>query len=325
MRPPKHKQSALRAPLNRLFGAEANVRILRAASLEPFPMSRTELGRVADLGAKGAYLAANRLLEEGVLRLVGKGTRQQVELSANHPLAGAIQALFRAEQASGEELIASLKRVVRAQSSDLIAAWIQGPFAKGEDRPGDPIVLGVLGSSKALSAVLKRLRKDLSKVEASHDTTVELVGYTRPDLAVAKPAERRRLSDAMPLFGLPPSALRPHSEDEYYKLRNAVVHGDRDKEHLVFAHFIADRILRDPTRLRAAKDFLTKRLEVASEHERYALEEWTAILDDMSTTRLRRFLLDEGERATRLRQTLPFLDILTPKEREELLHMARRK
>lgn len=325
MRPPKQRQSARRSPLNRILGTEANVRLLRAVCLEPFPMNRTELGRVANLEAKGAHLAANRLLEEGLLRLVGKGKRQQVELNINHPLARDIHALFRAEQASVEGLIESLKRVARAQSSDLTAAWIQGPFAKGEDRPGEPIVLGVLGGSKTLSTVMKRLRKELSEVEASHDTTVELVGYTRPDLAVAKPAERRRLSDVLPLFGLPPSAFVPQDEDESYRLRNAVVHGDRDKEHLVLAHFIADRILHDPTRLRAAKDFLAKRLEEASEHERHALEEWAAILKDMSSARLGRFLIDKGERATRLRQTLPFLDILTPKDREELLHIARRK
>ena len=323
MRPPKHRQSARRTPLNRILGTEANVRALRAVCLEPFPMSRTELGRVANLEAKGAHLAAHRLLEEGLLKLVGKGPRQQVELNFNHPLAKDIQTLFHAERASVEGLVDSLKRLARAHSHDLIGAWIQGPFARGEDRLGEPIVLGVLGNSKSLSGLMRKLRKDLSQVETSHDTTIELVGYTRPDLAVAKPAERRRLSDALPLFGLTPSAFGPHNQDEYDNLRNTVVHGDRDKQQLVLARFIADRILRDPAKVLAAREFLAKRMEVASEHERHALEEWAEILNDMSSMRLKRFLLDEGERATRLRQSIPFLDILNPKEREELLLLAR--
>ncbi len=322
MRPPKQKQSALRTPLNRIMGTEANVRLLRAVCLEPFPMSRTELGRAAGLEAKGAHLAAHRLLEQGLLRMVGKGARQQVELEVNHPLARDIQALFRAEHARLEALIESLKKAARAQSPDLIAAWMQGPFARGEDRPGEPIVLGVLANSKMLSGTMQKLRKDLSPVETAHDTTIELVGYTRPDLAVAKPAERRRLADALPLFGLGPSAFAP-IEDERYGLRDQIMHGDREKQQLVLAQIIADRILSDPAKLSAARRFLATRLEGASEHERHALEEWSSILSSMSSRRLRRFLTDEGERATRLRQTIPFLDILSPGERDELVLLAR--
>jgi hypothetical protein len=84
MRPPKHRQSALRSPLNRILGTETNVRILRALVDDPFPMTRSELGRMANLESKGAYLAANRLLGEGLLQLVGKGPRQQVELERKH-------------------------------------------------------------------------------------------------------------------------------------------------------------------------------------------------------------------------------------------------
>jgi hypothetical protein len=39
----------------------------------------------------------------------------------------------------------------------------------------------------------------------------------------------------------------------------------------------------------------------------------------MSLPRLRRFLVDSGERATRLRQTLPFVDALSNDERDAIL------
>jgi hypothetical protein len=42
----------------------------------------------------------------------------------------------------------------------------------------------------------------------------------------------------------------------------------------------------------------------------------------MSPSRLRRFLVEPGERATRLRQTLPALDLLTPAERNAVLGSA---
>jgi hypothetical protein len=40
------------------------------------------------------------------------------------------------------------------------------------------------------------------------------------------------------------------------------------------------------------------------------LVEWRQILRTQSPTRIRKLLVDPGERATRLRQTLPFLDAI---------------
>ena len=113
MRPPKKQQSALKTPLNRILGTEANVRLLRAISLEPFPMSKSELGRLALLEAKSAHVAADRLLREGILKTVGRGLRQQVELENRHPLTRQIQGLFRAEQARVESLLEDLRKAVR--------------------------------------------------------------------------------------------------------------------------------------------------------------------------------------------------------------------
>jgi hypothetical protein len=39
----------------------------------------------------------------------------------------------------------------------------------------------------------------------------------------------------------------------------------------------------------------------------------------MSPSRLQRFLTEPSERATRLRQTLPLLDVLSPAERDAVL------
>jgi hypothetical protein len=58
---------------------------------------------------------------------------------------------------------------------------------------------------------------------------------------------------------------------------------------------------------------------VASLAEQRELREWDRVLQTMSLARLRRFLTDRGERATRLRQTLPFLDALSSAERKALL------
>lgn len=323
MRPPKHRQSSLRAPLNGVLGTEANVRLLRALCDEPFPMTRTELGRISGLQAKGAHLAANRLLSQGILILVGKGPRQQVELNTKHPLARPLQELFWAEKALVENLLQELRQAMRQLAPDLVSAWIQGAFVHREDRPGEPLTIGVLADSKTLSAVLKRIREAVATIEVSMDVTIELVGFTRPDLAVAKPAERRRLSDVLTLFGLPPLTYTS-AADEYWSGHKTVVHQDREEQQALLADVIAKRILRNPAKVHAAREYVARRLKSASEQERHDLQEWDVILSTMSAARLHRFLTDSGERALRLRQTLPFLEVLSPEEREEILSIPRR-
>lgn len=286
-------------------------------------MSKSELGRLALLEAKSAHIAADRLLREGILKTVGRGLRQQVELEYRHPLTRQIQELFRAEQARVESLLEDIRKAVRQLEPETIAVWIQGGFARGEDRPGEPLTIGVLAGSKVLSEMTRLLRDALNKIEGAWEVTIELVGLTHPDLATMKLADRRRLADALPLLGPPPRAFIDLPMEGGRKPRNVLTHGDREKEQLLLVERIVQRILRDPGKLSAARAYLAKRLESASEHERHELREWESILNTMSTARLQRFLLDPGERPSRLRQTMPFLEILSSKEREEILREVR--
>jgi len=64
---------------------------------------------------------------------------------------------------------------------------------------------------------------------------------------------------------------------------------------------------------------VARRLARATPPERRELREWDRVLETMSLAQLRRFLTDRSERATRLRQTLPFLDALSPAERKAVL------
>jgi hypothetical protein len=60
-------------------------------------------------------------------------------------------------------------------------------------------------------------------------------------------------------------------------------------------------------------------MEQASAQELPELNEWLELLEHKSVSQVRSLLLDPGERATRLRQSLPFLEVLTETERIELL------
>jgi hypothetical protein len=87
---------------------------------------------------------------------------------------------------------------------------------------------------------------------------------------------------------------------------------------LKLAGLVADRLARDPSLVERAQKYITRRLNRASAAERRELLEWNQILASTSLAQLRKFLVDPGERATRLRQTLPFVDILSKDERDRL-------
>lgn len=317
MRRPSQRQSAIRAPLSSILGTEAQVRLLRSLSDYPGPVSRSELGRMAGLGEKGAHLAAERLLSQGILQLVGRGVRQQVEFNTRHPLAGAIHELFRVERAVADSFLSRLRSAAQTLGPDIDSAWIEGSFAREEDRPGEPLTIGLLADGKILADVVTRMRDAVAPVEASMDVTIEIAGLTRPDLAAMSPAQLRRFQGVLLLHGPPPLAYAPGAARG--AIRNKVLHSDRENAQLRLASAIADRILRDPSKIRTARDYVARRLTTASEQERHALEEWGEILNTMSIRRLHRFLTDSGERAARLRQTLPFLDVLSPEERDAIL------
>lgn len=322
MRPPRTPQSATRTPLNQLLGAEANVRVLRVVSHDPHPMSRSELGRRAGLETKGAHLAANRLLKQGILKRVGTGTRQQVQLEQKHPLASALRSLFRAERDHSDRIIEGLRKAAHELSSVLDAAWIQGPFATEEDRPEDAITVGVLARSDTITRAVDSLRELVTAIESAEDVTIEIKALTRADLAVSRPAELRSVEEALPLFGPPPTAFTISAKHER-SMRNVLAHSDRDQEQWVLAREIAQHLINNPVKLEVAKKYIAKRLQNASSREQHDLKEWDSILHSMSPARLQKFLLDTNERAVRLRQTMPFLEILSSREREELLEKAR--
>lgn len=322
MRPPKFRQSALNAPLNRILGTEANVRVLRIFTLEPEPLAVSETARRAGLEVKGTHLAVDRLLREGILKRVGAGSRQQVALERLHPLANALKQVFNAERERVDRILSGLRNTVRNLSNDLDSAWIQGSFAIGKDAPGEPLTLGFLTRTSAVTRLNKAVRDGIRPIEEAEDVTIETKPYTKADLGTLRREEADILSDVICLFGQPPLAFTEMGRDAL-ALRNAIVHSDRDLEHRSLAKEIVLRLRKDPSKRNRALDYIAARLKEASHQERHELEEWQAILESSSSARLERFLVDPGERATRLRQTLPFMDMLSVEERAELLKSLR--
>jgi sugar-specific transcriptional regulator TrmB len=315
--PPSSPQSALRAPLNTILGSEANVRVLRVLAMAETSLTAGELARRAVLGRTSVYPVLASLEDAGIVQFVGAGAQRQVNYRKAHPLAGPIAALFRAEAERVDALVAELRRAVESMERSPTAAWLEGEIVAGRDRMGDAITCMLLDDPASLSRQIDHLSQHLERIERKFGVHVEVRGITRSELAMRSPAQRKALENVILLCGVPPAGLLPQRA----RLRSghSGSHGDLDARARRLGIAVAEKLKRDPGLTSLARQHLARRERKASPQERRELLEWARILATMSPSRLRRFLVEPSERATRLRQTLPALDLLTPGERDAAL------
>jgi DNA-binding Lrp family transcriptional regulator len=309
MRPTSQPQSALRAPLNHILGTEANVRVLRVLADLRTPIPPPELARRAQLQRSSVHRALKALEETGVVRFIGTIPSAQVALADHSPMAKAIRELFALERASFEELVKGIRKIAETLRNPPIAVWIEGPVARETDRPGDPVVIGVVDGPRTLSDTCEAIRRAAERVESKLDVTIEVRGRTLADIDTMPRRAAAELETAIPILGVPAAGLlaRYGSIPE----RNIRMHGDHDLRARALGAEIAEAVKKDGTLVGRARAYVERRWREASPRERKELAEWRGILRTASPGRLRKILMDPGERATRLRQTLPFLGILT--------------
>ena len=316
-------KSAVTFPLNRILSTEGKVRLLRVLARNPGALGVSDLARQTGLTDRGTRIALTSLEPTGIVELQGGGTASRVSFRVEHPLAESLVALFRAEEVRFETIIDTIRAAVEGLSPAPTAAWIQSPVATGRDLPGDAIVVAFLADAASVDDAAIQLERALENLERSMDVTIEIRGLTRADLAVMTEAQRQQMIDAMSLVGPAPSVFagmseQPQSTDRIRGKR----HSDPDARGLAFGSAIAAAIKEDPTLIERARAWIETRMKKASAGERRELEEWQRLLRTTSPARLRRVLTDPGERATRLRQTLPFLDALSAAERDALIDAA---
>lgn len=324
MRPVLNRQSALKAPLNEILAREANVRILRVLSETDGPVSASRLAELTGLHVSGIARTVAHLEERGVVETVGAGARRPVQFRRTHPLAPAIAALFHAERARFATIVDRLTDAARRTSPPPRAAWLQGPVVEDQDALNEPLVLGLLCGARDVESTVASFEAALGDLENEQDITVEIRGRTEADLATGTDEELEALRQVLPLLGPPPlSILNVKTKTPRASSRRSYTHAELDARARDLARAIALRLQTDPSLVARARAHIADRLPHATAGEQRELREWERILRTMSLPRLRRFLVDTGERATRLRQTFPFIGILAADERDELIEAPR--
>ncbi len=308
------------------------MRLLRELALTAVPLGVGPLAKRTRLQRAAVRRALMTLIEAGLVDVDGGRSAPQYTLRRAHPLASPLAHLYEAERQRAEALFDAIKQVVHQIAPPPMAAWLEGPVAAGTDEPGDPLIVRVIAPARDLDQAVNAVRSALTPLEAMLDVTLEVIGASPADLTAQRGSDgewEARLCTAQSLVGVPPTAYLPRPEervtvDASSRSPNRVrSHADLDAQGLGIARAVAEQLRRDPTLAARALVFVEQRMASASPRERLELEEWARLLRTASPARLRRFLVATGERATRLRQTLPFLGILSPEERQAVLDHAR--
>jgi hypothetical protein len=291
-------------------------------SLARTPLTASEVAQRAGLGRTSVYPALSSLERTGIIENVGVGSRRLVGFRDSHPLATAIRALFHSESDRVGALVGELRSILHSPSlAQVLSAWLDGAAlanrSAGEGQEADFLTCYVVADPKALHSVMEDVRARLPMIEQRFEVSMDVVGMTRSEVGLR--LSSAALENAVLLAGVPPAALvqAPDAKSARHR-RNKAVHGTHDASARRLAHAIALRLKQDPSLAGDARARVQQRMRMASKQEQLELKEWDRLLS-LPPAMLRRFLVDPGPRATRLRQSLPALGVLTPRERDAVL------
>ena len=304
MRPISSIQSVLRNPLNELMGTEANVRLLRVLADEvEGSLTPSGIAERAGLSVMGARKALQRLVDSGFVELVGGGRRQQYALRRSGSLMKLVISLFHAERQRYEELIGTLQQEAQQLSPPPRSVWIHNlPL-----QLGDPLEIRVLGDSAHISATASDARQRFTRIEKKFDITIEISGYTRADLPDLD------FENITLLAGVPP--VTPSAKTPPWRPQS---HRDLDERASDWSKALVSLIKNDPSLVRRARAYLDRLLKHDQGTANHDLNEWRKIMELYPRHRLLRFLESSTPRACRLRQSSPFLAVLSSEERARL-------
>lgn len=313
---PQRRENQLLRPLNEILGTHAHVRLLRALALSPTCVTSGEVAKRAHLGRTSIYPALRALERTGMIEFVGAGSQSQVQLRERHPLALGLRELFRAEARRFDELINALRDLFVEPPIRPMSVWAD-ETAQGA-RSVDALKLYLVARPEELETLSDFVNLRLAEIERAYDVHIVLSGLTRSELETLYRAQPESLSEAILLDGVPPVALLEASRPTGNR-PTLGSHDQHDARSRKLALAIATKIRRDPGLIGIAEDRIKRRADKASAGERRELTEWMRMLSTMSPARLRRFLLEDSERAIRLRQSLPALNLLSPAERQAVV------
>jgi predicted nucleotidyltransferase len=203
--------SALRFPLSRALGGAANVRVLRALSRHGGLLSAPRLTAETRLAHRSVYLALSALAELGIVDALGSGGARLYSLRHDHPLAGPLSALFDAEERRYEAIHDRIAAAAQAGGPDIVAAWVYGSAARGDDDPTSDVDIALVSTPKARSRRADEFRERIHDIERALGFRASIVAIDTADIPrldrEKDPWWMSVLQEARPIAGEHPADL----------------------------------------------------------------------------------------------------------------------
>lgn len=305
MRPIVSKKAFMQYPLNEVLGTEANIRILRLLAIEvDAPLSIPDIADRVGISIVGVRKAFKKLINTGFIINHGGGKSQLYSLRHDEPLTDILITLFQDEKQRHVRFLDLIRKKIRMLEHSPRSVWIQ----ESPQKSGDSLNLGFSQKVRYISKTFQDFRDSLTEIEKEYDTTIELHGYTKAEL-INLPMDNITL-----LHGIPPKLkdMEPAS-------KKVKTHKELDQDSMNRSRNLSLLIEEDPSLIFRAKNYLDQKLKEEVGSAQRDLSEWKNILDSYSIHRLKKFLIAETERATRLRQSNPFYAILNSEEKKRIL------
>jgi len=216
VRVPSRLQSNFRYPLNRIFSSEGAVRVLRELTRHGGELAIPRLAEATKLNQQTVRnVLLGDLTRSGIVETVGQGRSTLYRVRAKYPLYPLIDHLFAAEEARIQRIFQTLTTAAPAAAPDVLAVWIFGSVARGDDEPGSDLdVALVVPDADSIESAVSAYRERLSSLLDSERITVSVVGMSSDDVlrlaADEAPWWRNVAAEAQPVLGLPPAPLVEH-------------------------------------------------------------------------------------------------------------------
>ena len=182
MRPASVQQSNLRFPLTALLGSGASVRVLRALADHAQPIGIVPIARECGLTRAGAERVLDMLVTQQMVHSYGSSRTQLFQLNAKHPLAPALEALFRHEQARWTGLHLAIRQLLK-NVAEIESAWYFGSVARGTDSPQSDFDIGLIVTDEnRVDEVADLFRDRLHPLEEQFYVSFSVLALSRGDV-----------------------------------------------------------------------------------------------------------------------------------------------
>jgi len=190
---PVKSMSFARQPLDAILAGTGSLRVMRALLAHGGAIPVSRIAQDTALTPDGVRGVLRDLERTGIVKELGSGRTRFYQVISDHPIAVALDALFAAERVRFEDIIASV--TTAAKDIRIVAAWLFGSVARGEDTSDSDLDVALVISAKPgeVDPIADQVRDLLQEHERRLGFTASIVSIPLADL-------RRLSSEGSPLW-----------------------------------------------------------------------------------------------------------------------------